>query len=287
MKTSNLKRLADGTLELSITIPWSKVKIAYENALSDFAKNIEVKGFRKGKAPKQIVVQKLGKQTIYQQALKVLLPEAYLEAVKEQKIRPLVNPQIKSILTPENKDWQFLALTCEPPKVSLGNYKGEVKRAFASEKIWVPGKSEDKNKNTKENKEDRINKIFDILLEVCKLQVPGMMIQDEVNRMLTRLVDQTSKLGLTTDQYLTSSGKTSQQLKEEYQKQAEKYLELEFILTSIADEEKIEIPDSEVQKMIEATPDEQIRKSLDTPEQKAYIRHLLRKTRIIDNLAAL
>ncbi|MCJ7786804.1 hypothetical protein MUP06_01125, partial [Patescibacteria group bacterium] len=80
---------------------------------------------------------------------------------------------------------------------------------------------------------------------------------------------------------------TTEQIKNEYQSQAQETIKLELILSSIADEEKIQITDDEVQKMIEAIPEEQTRKSFQTPEQKVYIIQLLRKRRVIDNLAKL
>ena len=281
---SALNRLDNGTLELTITIPWIKVNESYQKVLAESASEVAVKGFRKGKAPLKMVEEKLGKQHLLEETLKEVLPQIYLEAVKEHSLKPVVNPQITVTALEENKDWQIKATTCELPKVDLGDYKDYVKKVLSTEKIWVPGKDK---KQEPENENERMDKIFKALLENVKVNLPEILIQDEINRMLSRLIDQTARLGLTVEQYLASTGKTTEQIKNEYQSQAQETIKLELILSSIADEEKIQITDEEVQKMIEAIPEEQTRKSFQTPEQKAYIIQLLRKRRVIDNLAKL
>lgn len=282
---SALNKQTDGTLELTITVPKKRVAAAYKKTLSQLVKETEVKGFRKGKAPLKKVEDKIGKTKIYEEVLKSLIPEVYVEAVKEQNVKPIINPQISVISLEEGKDWQIKATTCELPELKLGDYKGEIKKALASEKIWVPGK--DKEEKTEKEESDRLRKIFQILLKTIKIQIPELLIQEEVNRMLSRLVDQTGRLGLTVEQYLASIGKTSEQIRQEYRQQAEESLKLELILSAIADKEKAQVSDSEVQKMIDAAPDEKAKKAMETPTQRAYIRQLLRKRKAIDKLTKL
>lgn len=282
---SALNKQLDGTLELTITIPKKKVTAGYEKSLDQFIKETEIKGFRKGKAPRKKVEEKIGKTKIYEEVLKSLIPEVYVEAVKEQNIKPIINPQISVVSLQEDKDWQIKAITCELPKVDLGDYKGEAKKALASEKIWVPGKDKEKKDEKKES--ERLRKIFQTLLKIAKIQIPELLIQEEVNQMLSRLIDQTGRLGLTVEQYLASIGKTSDQLRQEYRQQAEESLKLELILSAIADEEKIQVDNSEIQKMIDAAPDEKTKKAMEIPTQRSYLRQLLRKRKAIDILTKL
>lgn len=282
---SALNKQPDGTIELTITVPQKRVSEAYEKTLRQLAKETEINGFRKGKAPLKKVEEKIGKTKIYEEVLKTLIPEVYVEAVKEQKVKPIINPQISVVSLEEGKDWQIKATTCELPELKLGDYKGEIKKALASEKIWVPGK--DKEKKTEEKESEQLGKIFQILLKTIKIQIPELLIQEEINRMLSRLIDQTGRLGLTVEQYLASIGKTSDQIRQEYRQQAEESLKLELILSAIADQEKVQIGDSEVQKMIDATPDEKTKKAMEIPTQRAYLRQLLRKRKAIDILTKL
>jgi len=284
---SALSKQPDGTIELTITVPAKRVKEAYQKTLTALAKKAEIKGFRKGKAPKKIVQEKLGKTKVYEEVLKTLITQVYLEAVKEQKIKPIVNPKIKVISLKEGEDWQIKAITCELPRVKLGDYKGEIKKTLAAAKIWVPGKDGKEKKETVENQDQRIDKILQTLLKTAKVKIPSILIEEDVNRMLSRLIDQTGRLGLTVEQYLASAGKTQEQLRAEYQKQAENSLKTELILASIADEQNVTVKDEEVEKMIQATPDEKARKAMNNPAQKAYLKQLLRKRTVIDSLLKL
>jgi trigger factor len=289
---SALNKLANGTIELTITIPVKRVKSAYDIALASLVKGAEIKGFRKGKAPGRLVEEKLDKKVILGEVLKSLIPEVYIEAVKEHNLKPIINPQVQLISTEEGKDWQIKALTCELPEVKLGNYEDEIRKSNASDKIWVPGKDKKdlpagRQENQKPTEDEKLAKIFKILLSSCTLQIPELLIQEEVNHMLSRLIDQTGRLGLTVEQYLASTGKSIVKIKEEYRLQAEESLKLELILLAIAENKKIQITDAEVAGMIAAAPDKEAQKKLDTPEQKAYIRQILRKRRIIDSLSSL
>jgi len=82
-------------------------------------------------------------------------------------------------------------------------------------------------------------------------------------------------------------GKTSEQLRAEYSKQAEESLKFELILSQIAEEQKIEIKEEEVEKMIKAVPDKKRQSQMNTPTQRAYLRQLLRKRKVIDNFMKL
>jgi len=278
---SALNKLPDGTIELTITIPLKRVKTSYDEVLKKQAAKVEIKGFRKGKAPQKLVEQKIGKNALYEEVLKTLIPQVYTETVKEQNIKPILNPQIKVVSLQEGKDWQIKALTCELPEVKLGDYRVEIKKQLAPGKIWTPDKEKQTNKLTRE---DKIAQIFKVLAGNIQIKLPEILVEQEVNRMFSRLIDQTNQLGLTVEQYLTSTGKTNQQLRDEYRQQAEETLKLELILVQIAEKEKVTVTEAEVEKMIEAVPDEKVRIGLKAPDQQIYIRQLLRKRKVIDNL---
>ncbi|HUS59903.1 MAG TPA: trigger factor [Nevskiaceae bacterium] len=281
---SALNKLPDGTIELTITIPLKRVKTSYDEVLKKQAAKVEIKGFRKGKAPQKLVEQKIGKNALYEEVLKTLIPQVYTETVKEQNIKPILNPQIKVVSLQEGKDWQIKALTCELPEVKLGDYRVEIKKQLAPGKIWTPDKEKQTNKLTRE---DKIAQIFKVLAGNIQIKLPEILVEQEVNRMFSRLIDQTNQLGLTVEQYLTSTGKTNQQLRDEYRKQAEETLKLELVLAQIAEKEKVTVTEAEIEKMIEAVPDEKVRIGLKTPDQQIYIRQLLRKRKVIDNLLKL
>ena len=75
---STLKKLPRSTFELTVTLPWLEVKTYQEKITEESLKEVEVKGFRKGKAPKKIAEGALDKDKLFQEVIRQLVPEAYL-----------------------------------------------------------------------------------------------------------------------------------------------------------------------------------------------------------------
>src|SRR3990167_5661394 len=91
---STLKRLDNGNIELTITIPSDRVVKTWDEVVDEYVKNTTLPGFRKGKAPRKMVEGKLSADTIQEETLKKLLPQGYVEAVKEHNLNPILNPKI-------------------------------------------------------------------------------------------------------------------------------------------------------------------------------------------------
>src|SRR5262245_13941939 len=124
--TTALSRTNDGTIELTLTIPWEEIQKTYEIVVDDMVKDAELPGFRKGKAPRAKVERTLDKTKVYEGAIKRIVPQAYTQAVTEHKLTPMLMPQIELKEAQEGKDWQVMAKTCEAPEVKLGDYKKAV-----------------------------------------------------------------------------------------------------------------------------------------------------------------
>lgn len=279
--TVAVNRLANGTIELTITIPWLDVKTTYDQVVEEFVKEAELPGFRKGKAPRKLVEEKLDKTKVYEEVLKQIVPKTYTNAVKQENLTPIISPRVEIIAAKEDEDFQFRAQICEKPEVKLGNYKeaiGKLKKEKQT-KIWVPGKTDKEEKPA----ELTLDEILKALLKTNQVQVPTLLVEDEVNRMLSRLIDQTQKLGLTVEQYLVSQGKTTETLRTEYIEQANRNLALEFILEAIADNEKIQVSDEETERVIKAAKDIKEQEALRA--QKYYLATILRRQKTLDKLA--
>lgn len=273
------------TFQLELTIPWDKAKNTYDSTLKGVAKQMSIKGFRKGKAPIKLVEQNIDKQKLYQEVIKKLLPETFEKEVKKQNLRPIINPKIAALSLKEKQDWKFKATSCEAPEIKLNSYEKTVKGELAKTKIWTPDKGKPDKKDEKEKThEQKLRIVTKSLLDNIKAEISDLLIDDEVSRMLSKLLDQVNTLGITIEQYLASRGQTSQQLKQQYRKQAEDTLRLEFILQAVVKDKNIKIEDKDIDKMIEATPDEKVRKQLNSPVQRAYISSILAKRKALDYL---
>lgn len=288
MTQAQLTWLPKKTFELEFSIPWEQVKKTYDKVLNELTKKAKLEGFRPGKAPKGLVEKSIDKGKLYGEVINQLLPLSYAQAINQHKLRPAVAPKITIISAEENKPWQFKALSCELPEVKLGDYTALAKVALAKEKIWTPGKGTAETKETKEpTQSQKLNLISKALLEEIKIELADLLIDSEKDRMLSRLLDQIQKLGLTIDQYANSNNKTVEQIKLEYRQSAENTLKLELIIQTIAQEKKFTAEEKEIDKMITDAGDEKIKEQLNTPSQRAYLAAVLKKQQAIDYLLSL
>ena len=289
--TSTKTVSADGTIELTFFIPWKTLQATYEVVVDDFVKETELKGFRKGKAPRKMVEDTLNKNTVYEEAIKRLVPKVYADTVKEHKLRPILTPQIELKEAKEGTDWTITAKTCERPVVEVGEYKKvilELKSEKAN-KLIIPGQEEPKPPprlgEAGEDKKPTLDEILTKVLSVTKATIPSVLIEHEVTHQLSQLVDQTKKLGLTVEQYLASTNRTAESVRQEYTTNATRVLSLEFTLEIIADREKITVEDQDLKKILETAKTDAEKKQFE--EQKYYIVNMVRRQKTIDFLASL
>ncbi len=238
---SILAKQDDGTIQLTITIPWELVKKTEEEVTQDYVKSAELPGFRKGKAPEKLVKEKINPDHLREDTLRKLLPEGYVEAVKEHNLKPILNPKIHVQKLDEGTDWTFVAYTAEAPVITLGDYKDAVKKVTAKSKIIVPGK---------EPQSTNFEDIAKALMEAATVKIPKIIIEQEVDRLLAQTLDEVKRLGLTLDQYLASTGRNTEALRQEYEKKAENDIKLEFILQKVAEDEKISVEDKEIDEAV-------------------------------------
>ncbi|MDU0421745.1 trigger factor [Staphylococcus haemolyticus] len=109
---------------LKVTVPAEKVDKALDQAFKKVVKQINVPGFRKGKVPRPIFEQRFGVEALYQDAVDILLPEAYGEAIDETGINPVAQPEVNVTQIEKGKDFEFEATVTVEPEVQLGDYKG-------------------------------------------------------------------------------------------------------------------------------------------------------------------
>jgi len=278
-----LQKQPNGTIQLTVTIPFSVVRKTWDGVIEETAKNIEVAGFRKGKAPKHLVEEKLDKTKIREAVLKKLLPQYYIEAIKEQNVNPIMSPKIhvKELKDPSlnDKDWQFTALTCEAPTVNLNNYKDKIKSLTAKSKIVIPGKPFG---SAQDKPEVKFEDIVKALLDSVTANISSILIDNETDRLLSQTLEDIKKLGLSLDQYLKSTGKNPEILRTEYRKKAENDIKLELTLQKIAEDEKIVVEDKEINEAIKAGKSEDETKNLEN--NKYLLASILRQQKTLDFL---
>jgi trigger factor len=279
--TSVIAKESGGNIQITFTIPFELIKKAQDDTVEEMAKDIEVPGFRKGNAPIEKVKEKIPQSTIIEHALGHVLPNALGEAIESHKLKVAIYPKYELVSAKDNEPWQVRAVTCELPEVVLGDYKKAVSGALRAGNLWTPGKGEPV-KPKESTREEKENVVIKALLENIKIEVPGILIEDEANSRLSNLLARLEKLGLALESYLASVGKKPEDIRAEYAAQAKDAISLDLILTKIADEERMSIDDKEIENAMAMS--QASNKAEGDESRKRLLESILRRRKALDIL---
>ena len=116
-------------VKLSFVVEAEKFEEAMKKVYTKTAKYFNIPGFRKGKAPMQLVERQYGSEIFYEDAFNELVPEVYDAAIKENNVEAVSKPNIDITQMEKGKDLIFTATVQTKPEVKLGKYKGiEIKK---------------------------------------------------------------------------------------------------------------------------------------------------------------
>lgn len=118
-----IEKLPESKVKLNIEVPAEKVDEYINKAYSELSKDLNIPGFRSGHIPPNMVEQKVGSQAIHDEAVRLLVPHAYIEAVSQEKIMAVGKPEIKVKKFAPGNPAEFEAEVPVIPEIKLGNYK--------------------------------------------------------------------------------------------------------------------------------------------------------------------
>lgn len=118
-----INKLPKSQIELEIEVPAEEFDRSIERACLSLGKDLDIKGFRKGKAPKEFVEKEIGKEKILIEAANLAVEENYKKAVLENKIEAVFQPKIEIKKLALGNPFIFSAKTAVLPEVSLPDYK--------------------------------------------------------------------------------------------------------------------------------------------------------------------
>lgn len=425
---STTKKQENGKLIFTIEVPFEDYKKHIEHAAEHISEHVEIKGFRPGKAPYNMVSAKVGEMAIYEEALELIVESSYYEALQTQDIKEKVfyEPEIKIEKLAPGNPIVFTAELMLVPEIKLGKYKDlkikkekqdttskefkekvektieELRKMRGVEVLKNDGVIEDGDKadidldlfingvplengsykNFKEEvkkerfipgyyeniiglkvgdlkefeltfpedyfekklanknvlfkvKVNAINKIelpeinddfaktlkFDtveafkkqieeniiqedsnkedeklavkMLEEIAKdskvSEIPGRLVLLETKKMVNELKSNIEQGGMDFENYKSSIKKTEEELQEEFKTKAEERLKMSLIIQKIAEEEKIDITEEELNKELESAkvyysshPDfENIKKNLEHPEYQSQVKRVLVNEKVV------
>ncbi len=151
--------LGKNMVKLTIDVSAEAFEDAIRKAYEKNKNKISIQGFRKGKAPYQMVIKMYGKEMFYEEAANLLIPDAYEETAKDCGFEIVSRPEIDIEQIESGKPFIFTATVAKKPEVTLGEYKG---LEIAKKEITVSDEeidaeiAKEQEKNAKEiNVEDR------------------------------------------------------------------------------------------------------------------------------------
>ena len=135
-------------VKLEITVEAEKFENAIKKVYFKNAKYFNIPGFRKGKAPQNIVEKYYGKEIFYEDAFNEIAEDEYRNAIEENKIDVVSRPEVDVVTMEKGQDLVFTAIVQTKPEVELGKYKG-----IEIEKIEYNVKAEDIDNELKQMQE--------------------------------------------------------------------------------------------------------------------------------------
>lgn len=147
-----ITKLPKSEIEIKASVPFEEWRKYLDQATSELSKDIKIPGFRPGKAPKEMVEQKLGKGNILQEAAEKAIQKTYADILAEGKIDAIGSPKAEILKLAEGNDLEYKLITAVVPEVKIKNWKDVIKK--------INNKFKDVNSEVKdENVDKEIKKI--------------------------------------------------------------------------------------------------------------------------------
>ena len=414
-----IKKLEKNQVEITVEVASEELQPYLEKAAKKLSEHHKIEGFRPGKAPYEIIKQRLGEMTIYKEALEIIVQKSYFDILEKENLEVISQPKIDVEKLAPGNPIIYKATAALLPKVEMPDYKiikvkrkeiqveekqidevlGNLRKMQAKETLvereskkgdkveldftvsqagvviengahkkypvilgenkMIPGfedqilgmkKGEEKEFKLKFPKEyymksladkesefkvkllavyqidlpelddkfaqtlgqfktleeikNQIKKnigeeakikeeqrleieILEKLIEKSKFDdIPDLLVDSEAHKMIHELKDNLTQQGIKFDDYLSNLKKTPDQLKLDFTPQAVKRVKTALITRQIAEQEKIEVYDDEIEKEIELTSkmypnNPEMQKNLESEGFKNYIRNVLTNKKVV------
>ena len=120
---AQVEELAENRVRLTVQVPSDDVHHAVEHAADDLASSVKVPGFRKGKVPRQVLLQRVGKERLMTEAVESHITGWFWNAAAQSRLRPVEQPQYDFELPDtDHEDWHFTATVAVQAKPELPDW---------------------------------------------------------------------------------------------------------------------------------------------------------------------
>jgi len=134
-----IKKLPKSQVEIQISVPAAAFQKFIDAAAEEFSKDLKIDGFRSGKAPRNVVEQKVGAEKILAHGAERAIKKTYVDEVTRNKIDTIGEPKITITKIAAGNDLEYKAVAAVMPEIKLSNYRKSAKTVKKS----VAGKATD------------------------------------------------------------------------------------------------------------------------------------------------
>ncbi len=121
---SAVETLSPTRAKLTVEVPFEELKPSLDAAYQQIAKQINVPGFRRGKVPPLMIDRHVGRGAVLDQAINEVVPQKYVEALQENSLVPLAQPEIEVTRFEDNETLEFTAEVDIKPEITVPDYAG-------------------------------------------------------------------------------------------------------------------------------------------------------------------
>ncbi|MEK7502944.1 MAG: trigger factor [Patescibacteria group bacterium] len=286
-------------MEWKISIEPGKFEEYYKKALSQIKRGFELPGFRPGTVPEKVIEEKIGESRILEEAAELAIKDEWAKILREldyKGIEAIGRPEVTITKIARKNSLEFKIQASVIDKINLPEYKkiskevlGEKKNIEATEEEinkaleYIKKNSKDNHAHTEEElrnaikenmqKEKEIRqkselrmKILDEISKKTKADLPEILIESELNRMIAEYQSSVSDMGIKWEDYLKSlkDVKSEEDLRKNWRENAQKRAKYGLVMREIAKKENL-VPSKE---FLEKESDEFLRKMTDEERKK-------------------
>jgi trigger factor len=427
MVTSEIKKLPESEVEITVSVPWEEWKKFIDQAVGDFSKEIKIQGFRAGKAPRNMVEQKVGQGALLEAAAQRAIQGTYPQVVTEKKLDVIGSPKAELLKLAEGNAFEYKVVSAVVPTATLKPWKSameKINKNYAKKKeeiseeeitkeieaiaknrvqhlkvereakdgdnvildfevkqsgvpieggssrnhplilgrgVFIPGFEEqvigmkagdikdfeltfpkdyhaknlagvpaqftvtvnevqerkspevsdefarslgkfkdlaEMRKSVAEGmaeekkhtlKEKRRGELIDALVAAIQVELPEVLIHEELHKMINEFEMQLQGMNMTFDNYLSNLGKTTEELEKEWEPQAIKRVKAALALEEVAKEKEIDVPSEEVEAEMNKTLAQykkikDVEKNIDLAKLYNYVKGMMRNEKVLEML---
>lgn len=343
---TTIKKLEKSTVEITSGIEVEAFAKYEDKALSRISERMEIPGFRKGKAPVDMIKKSVNEMALLEEMAESAIYDAYPKILEENKIDAIGRPEISITKIAKGNDLEFTIKTAVLPVMDLpdykkiakvecdkAEYKEEIKvdeenvtkvindlRKMRAEQNMPPHEHKEGEEHAHhefteeelpkvddefvksfgkfENVEEFTNKIrenlkkeqeviksdkkrlaiVEAIIKDTKGEIPEILINAEIDKMMYKLEADLTGMGFKMDQYMQQINKTEVEMRHEMKDEAEKRAKLQMIVHTISEKENIKPTDEEIK--LEAEQITKMYKDADPIRAQAYVETMLTNEKV-------